>query len=161
MPKPNFKYKKKEKSGSNLLGIIFVIVLVAVGAAIFYVTATRSQVDTGDIELPKYAYTNDRVTQAYVASKRLSTVFEYMPCYCGCGTSGRPMPHKTLHDCFIDPSGDWNQHGAGCSTCVDIATTVWSKLRDGSQPYDIRQMIDQEYSNGNYPPSTPTPMPPR
>lgn len=160
MPKPNFKPKKKENSGSNLFGIIFVIALVAVGAAIFYVTATRSPVDA-DVDLPKYAYTNDQVTQAYVASKKISTVFQYMPCYCGCGTSGHPVPHNSLYACFIDPSGDWNQHAAGCSTCVDIATTVWAKLRDGSQPYDIRQMIDQAYANGNYPPSTPTPMPPK
>ncbi|MCL4436517.1 MAG: PCYCGC domain-containing protein [Thaumarchaeota archaeon] len=161
MPKPNFKTKKKEKNSSNLLGIIFVIAIVAVGAAIFYVTATRNQVNTGGIELPKYAYTTDQVTQAYVASKQLTNVFKYMPCYCGCGTTGHPVPHNNLHDCFIQPNGDWNQHAAGCSTCVDIATTVWSKLRDKSTPYDIRQMIDREYSNGNYPPSTPTPMPPQ
>jgi hypothetical protein len=131
MPKHNFKPKKREKS-SNILGIIFLVVVVGVGAAIFYVTATRSQVDTGSITLPQYVYTNDQVTQAYVASKQMANVFQYMPCYCGCGLTGTPAPHRNLRD-YYNANGEWNQHAAGCSTCVDIATTVWSNLRAGHQ----------------------------
>ncbi len=159
MPKPHFKPKKKEKT-SNTLAIIFLVIVIAIGGAIFYVTSTRGHTDDRGIDLPPYAYMNDQVTQAYVASVEMSDMFQYMPCYCGCYAMAHPVAHNSLRDCFHDEKGEWNQHAAECSTCVDIAMIVWTQLNEGKPPIDVRNLIDKQYANGNYPPSTPTPMPP-
>jgi hypothetical protein len=155
MPKPNFKSRKKE-GGNNKLAIIFLTGIIVIGGLIFYVTAMKSHTDTGDLNLPSYAYTTDQVTQAYVASVKMSDVFHYMPCYCGCSA----MDHMNLRDCFRYENGEWDQHAAGCDTCVNIALTVWAQINEGKSPIDVRNTIDNQYSNGDYQPSTPTPMPP-
>ena len=128
MPKHNFKPKKKEKSSGNTFAIIFLVVIVAAGGGIFYMTATKSHADTGNMNLPSYAYTTDQVTQAYVASAKMSDLFQYMPCYCGCAAMAHPVPHKNLRDCFHDENGVWNQHAAGCSTCDDISIILIAML---------------------------------
>lgn len=159
MPKHNFKSKKKEGKSGNTFAIIFLVVIVAIGGGIFYMTATRERPDS-NMDLPPYAYTTDTVTQAYAASSQMSDMFEYMPCYCGCSAMAHPVPHNSLRDCFHDEDGVWNQHAAECSTCVDIAMIVWTQLNEGKRPIDVRNAIDKQYSNGNYPPPTPTPLPP-
>ena len=154
------KNKKKEK-GNTALGVVFLVVIVGVGALAIWVATSRANVDTGGIELPNYAYRTTAVTESYIAAVRLQTLFEYIPCYCGCvDMSHLPYDHRHLRDCFYDDAGQFTQHAAGCGTCIDEATTVWSMVRDDAQPIDIRNTIDNRYSNGNYPPPTNTPMPP-
>ncbi len=159
MPKPNFKSKKKEGKSGTTFAIIFLVVIVAIGGGIFYATAMRPHPDN-NMNLPSYAYTTDQVTQAYSASVKMSDLFQYMPCYCGCAAMAHPVAHKNLRDCFHDENGVWNEHAAGCSTCDDIAIIVWTQINEGKSPIEVRNMIDKQYSNGNYPPPTPTPMPP-
>jgi hypothetical protein len=160
MPKRRFKLKKKETSGTTI-GIIFLVAIVAVGGLIFYYAASRNEPNTGGIELPNYAYRTAAVTQGYVASVELKNLFEYMPCYCGCADmSHLAYNHRHLRDCFYDDAGEFSQHAAGCSTCIDIATMVWSMVNNGATPIDIRNMIDNQYSAADYPPPTNTPLPP-
>ena len=126
-------------------------------------TTSTNQIVSGNgggVKLPSYANQNDRITQAYLASVKMKELFEYMPCYCGCSAMAHPVAHNNLRDCFHDENGVWNQHAAECSTCVDIAMIVWTQLNEGKRPIDVRNLIDKQYSNGNYPPPTPTPMPP-
>jgi hypothetical protein len=42
-----------------------------------------------------------------------------LPCYCGCGTFS--PPHTDLSACFQRPSGQIDNHAAGCATCQDEA----------------------------------------
>ena len=139
-----------------MVGIIFIVVLVAAGGFALWATYSQGTVDTGEIELPNYAYRTTAVTQAYVAAVDQPLLFEYIPCYCGCGMSA---DHQYLRDCFYDDNGQYSQHGANCNTCVDIANTSWSMYKDGSSILDIRNYIDNKYSAGDYPESTKTPMP--
>jgi hypothetical protein len=152
---------KRDEGGNKTIGIIFFVILIGIGSlAVWYATA-RSTVDTGGIDLPNYAYRTSAVTQSYVAAVSEQVLFEYMPCYCGCvDMSHLSYNHRHLRDCFYDDSGKFSEHAAGCGTCIDIATTIWSMLSQGSSPTEIRNAIDSSYSGGNYPPPTDTPMPP-
>lgn len=156
----SIRHKKKEKS-NTALGIIFLVVIVGVGGSVFWITTSRGDVDTGGIDLPNYAYRTTAVTQAYIASVKLQTIFEYIPCYCGCVDMAHlPYDHRHLRDCFYDDLRQFTQHAAGCGTCIEEATLVWRMFRDNASPMEIRNAIDNRYSTGNYPPPTNTPLPP-
>ncbi len=80
------------------------------------------------------------------------TVFEKVPCYCGCG---RAIGHQNLYDCFVLPSGSFSDHASGCTVCQDEATDVLRLSAAGESPRAIRAWIDNEYAR--YGPPTDTP----
>ena len=155
-PKKSLKHRKRE-TGNKGIGIAFFVVLVAASGFALWATSSQGNVDTGGIDLPNYAYRTTSVTQAYVASVDQPQLFEYIPCYCGCGMSA---DHRYLRDCFYDDYGQFSQHGANCNICIDIATTSWSMYREGASLLEIRNTIDNKYATGDFPPPTKTLMPP-
>lgn len=149
-------FKKKEDQGNKLIGIGFVVVIAAVSVFVLWSATTVGNNDNkGGIDLPNYALRTTAVTQGYVAAVELPSLFEYVPCYCGCGGVG----HMYLRDCFYDDLGEFDQHAAGCSTCIDEALTIWNMNKQGSSLLQIRNFIDDKYTALGYQP-TNTPMPP-
>jgi len=99
MPKIYRKKYLKHKKGkeSNITIFILVAVLIVGGGLIFITASSRSSVNTGGIQLPAYAYRSPEITQAFVAAVSIPQIFEYIPCYCGCGyMTHLPYLHKHL-----------------------------------------------------------------
>lgn len=154
------KYRKKD-TGNKFIGIVFVGVIIAVSAFAVWMFSAQGDENTSGIDLPSYAYRTNAITQSYMGSVMQQTLFEYIPCYCGCADMDHlAYNHRHLRDCFYDDSGEFTQHAAGCNTCIDIGTTIYSMYKEGSSLLEMRNAIDTKYAVGNYPPPTPTPMPP-
>ncbi|MCM3712641.1 PCYCGC domain-containing protein [Alkalihalobacillus oceani] len=87
-------------------------------------------------------------------------VLEQMPCYCGCGESAG---HRSSYDCFIyehqeDGGLVWDDHGARCGVCLEIAHFSMELYDGGASLSEIRQFVDERYEEGFAKP-TPTPQP--
>ncbi|WP_404442219.1 PCYCGC domain-containing protein [Sutcliffiella horikoshii] len=110
-------------------------------------------------ELPSFLKDKPEDMQLiYSAAAQHKEVLEYIPCYCGCGTSAG---HKSSYNCFVyenneDGSLVWDDHGTRCGVCLEIAATSVMEYSKGKSVEEIRYMIDQAYKEGY---STPTPTP--
>jgi hypothetical protein len=114
--------------------------------------------------LPRVSYQPARpmatVQQVYEFAARHPEVLQYVPCYCGCERVG----HKGNHECFVKSraaSGRvtaWDEHGIGCTVCLDVGRDAMTLFNSGAKPAQIRAAIDQKYAS-HFPSSTPTPRP--
>lgn len=111
-------------------------------------------------ELPAFlAAAAPRVRDAYRFALANPAALKTVPCYCGCGGMG----HDSNLACFVQQNGDqtgdvaFDQHGAGCGICVDIAQDVMRMTADGQRPSVIRMYVDAAY--GHVAPGTDTPLP--
>lgn len=96
------------------------------------------------------------VSDAYRFAVANPDVLKNVPCYCGCGAVG----HTSNYSCFVQEvksSGEivFGRHALGCSLCVDIAQNVMYLTQEGKTPQEIREQIDQTYSQ--YGPSNMAP----
>lgn len=87
------------------------------------------------------------VQEAYQFASINPDIMQNIPCYCGCGDIG----HASNYDCYVsdvDASGNitFDNHGLGCSICVDITQDVMRLLREGKSPQEARVYIDATYS---------------
>ncbi|WP_404346543.1 PCYCGC domain-containing protein [Sutcliffiella horikoshii] len=94
----------------------------------------------------------------YSAAAQHKEVLEFIPCYCGCGTSAG---HKSSYNCFVHEANEdgslvWDDHGTRCGVCLEIAATSVMEYSKGKSVEEIRHMIDEAYKEGY---STPTPTP--
>jgi hypothetical protein len=89
-------------------------------------------------------------------------VASFIPCYCGCGSSG----HQDNADCFVrqrDAQGrvtEWEPHGAACAVCIDIAVQSMKMRNSGASISAIRQQVQNDYRPRFPTTETPTPAPP-
>lgn len=123
-------------------------------------------------DLPAFlAAAAPRVREAYRFALSNPGALKIVPCYCGCGGMG----HDSNLACFVQQDGDqtgdqtgdqnasqgaapvFDQHGAGCGICVDIAQDVMRLSADGQRPSVIRMYVDAAY--GHIAPGTDTPLP--
>ncbi len=99
-----------------------------------------------------------RGAYAFIANN--PNIAEYIPCFCGCETSG----HSANADCFVESRNadgsvrEWDTHGMACIICVDIAHQSQQLHASGASVRDIRTAVEAQYSNS--PRQTPTPAPP-
>jgi hypothetical protein len=91
-----------------------------------------------------------RIQEAYQFAKANPEALEHIPCYCGCSSLG----HKNNLECYIAPSGDYDQHAAFCGVCIDITQDVMQMTREGKALAEMRTFIDTKYSK--YGPGTDT-----
>lgn len=94
-----------------------------------------------------------RVREAYQFAAANPEALKNVPCYCGCGAIG----HTSNFSCYIkdtksDGSIVFDEHGLGCSLCVDIAQDVMRLTRAGKSPVEVRQTIIADY--GKFGPPT-------
>jgi hypothetical protein len=112
---------------------------------------------------PDYVFQNPQAPEAYAIATETGEVLQYIPCYCGCGNE--PFNHISVQDCFINPSKSnadqvvYSNHGAGCSTCINIVLEAKHGIQAGHSLDEIRQKIDEKYSELGVDP-TPAPYPP-
>ncbi|MDP4551740.1 PCYCGC motif-containing (lipo)protein [Alkalihalobacillus macyae] len=99
------------------------------------------------------------VETIYAEVAQHKDLLEHIPCYCGCGESAG---HTSSYDCFINAEDNngitWDDHGAKCGVCMDIAAQSISWLNEGQSVKEIRERIDEAYKEG-YGTPTPTPIP--
>lgn len=132
------------------VGAIAAVLLA--GTAYALLTAP-SPMDDG---MPAFAHRTPDIHAAYTfASSDAGQALQWMPCYCGCGTS---QGHTDNRACFVKGDGTgFDEHGSMCSTCVDIALATQQGLEEGKSLMEIRHSVDEKYVG--YPPMD-TPMPP-
>jgi hypothetical protein len=102
----------------------------------------------------------DVVTAAYRTAAENTDLLDYIPCYCGCGTSAG---HRSNKNCFIaevkaDGSVVWDDHGTRCGVCMEIVLRSAQMKSEGKSVKEIRAAIDTAYGTG-YAAATKTPMP--
>ncbi|MBY0492893.1 MAG: PCYCGC domain-containing protein [Cyanobacteria bacterium] len=104
----------------------------------------------------------DVVRATYDFAAQHPEILKYVPCYCGCGEQG----HKANESCFVarrDPKGNvlqWDEHGFGCTICVDVARESMQLYNSGADVNSIRAAIEKRWAPGNAAGRTPTPAPP-
>jgi hypothetical protein len=132
-------------------------------------TSHQSHAPNGDLQeltasvdqLPSFLNNLDpRITEVYKIAGANRDLLKSIPCYCGCGESAG---HQHNGNCFIkeekaDGSIVWDDHGTRCGVCMEIAVVASKLKQEGKSVKEIRQFIDQAYSQG-YAKPTPTPMP--
>lgn len=92
------------------------------------------------------------VQEAYQFAVANPKALQNVGCYCGCGPAG----HTSNYSCYVSEetsAGEivfdqivFDQHALGCSICVDITQDVMKMTAAGKTPEEIRQSIDQTYS---------------
>lgn len=97
------------------------------------------------IAFPSWVTSSSRTREAYEAAYARLDLMATLPCYCGCGAF-KP-PHADLRACFRRPSGQIEQHAAGCSTCQDesLDATRWDS--EGVPWPEIHARIVAAYSD--------------
>ncbi|MGG3800965.1 PCYCGC motif-containing (lipo)protein [Metabacillus fastidiosus] len=96
----------------------------------------------------------------YAAVAHNGELLQYIPCYCGCGST---VGHKNNDHCFIKERKEdgkiiWDDHGTKCEVCLNIAAAAIVDYQKGKSIKEIRTEIDEQYKEGFAEP-TPTPMP--
>lgn len=102
----------------------------------------------------------DVTRMAYEFAAKHPDVIKYVPCYCGCERSG----HGSNESCFVrartaNGGVTWDEHGWGCTICIDVAVEAARMYSGGADVAAIRTAIDRKYAS-RFPTSTPTPKPP-
>lgn len=114
-------------------------------------------------DMPSFlAGESEYVKLSYAAAAKLKDTLRYIPCYCGCGESAG---HRSSLNCFIagvreDGRVVWDDHGARCGVCQQIALQSAKLKSEGSSDSDIRRFVDETYKEG-YAKPTDTPLPPK
>ena len=104
----------------------------------------------------------DVVRATYDFAAQHPEILNYIPCYCGCGSVG----HKANESCFVakrDAKGNvlaWDEHGFGCTICIDVARESMQLYNSGADVNAIRAAIERRWAPGNAAGRTPTPPPP-
>jgi len=119
------------------------LVLVAVGPARLLADRPASPVGGGR-PFPDWAYTMPRGGQGYTAAFARPDVLATLPCFCGCDSFDQP--HASLRECFIQPSGEIDTHGAFCETCQEEAIDAVAWAEAGVEPDEIHARIVAAYS---------------
>jgi len=96
--------------------------------------------------LPNFEFISDNARMGYIRAQLYPDLFEHLGCYCGCALPAATIPHRSLKDCFLKPSGGWESHGSACGVCGDIAAAAQEGLDAGLSHVQIRQAIDAEFA---------------
>lgn len=103
--------------------------------------------------LPAFAYTSAISLESYRLAVREAEFLSKLPCYCGCVDVG----HASLKECFIKPDGRFEEHGAGCDLCGQIALDAAALKAQGLSLREIRTRLEAKYLEYGKPTDTPWP----
>ncbi len=138
--------------GILIFGLAFVLLTTLAG--INYFSVNKKQVG----ELPQYALRTPKVQAAYEYALEDQDLLKHIPCYCNCHRLG----HQHVGECFvkdIKESGEvvFDNHGSNCGTCYNIVLESKSLKEQGKIVQEIREYIDNKYSQYGQPTFTPKP----
>ncbi|OLO36444.1 hypothetical protein BTR23_15370 [Alkalihalophilus pseudofirmus] len=112
-------------------------------------------------ELPTFLeHYHTNIMDIYERVPHYQDLLEHIPCYCGCSDY---VAHRHTYDCFVhehfeNGNVQWDDHGAKCGVCLEIAYYSMKFYDEGASPLEIRNIIDEMYKDG-FPEPTNTPMP--
>ncbi|MEE8168715.1 MAG: PCYCGC motif-containing (lipo)protein [Candidatus Hydrothermarchaeales archaeon] len=154
-----FKTLKSNKVGLVLIGLFLFSSLayafLSGGSPSFRKKTVESPQST-PVNLPSYAYTNEKILDGYTKAVEIQDILQWIPCYCGCGGHSN---HKSVKNCFIKEDGSFDEHASQCEMCLDIAISSYRWWTEGVPLKEIRERIDRAY--GEYQEATPTPQLPK
>lgn len=109
---------------------------------------------------PAFVGTTPAVEEAYAFALQHPEIVQWMPCYCGCAA----MDHGSNLACYfrhgqVGKDATFDEHASYCDICVDITLATKQLHAQGVSLRQIRQIIDQRYSDSGAP-GTPTSLPP-
>lgn len=111
--------------------------------------------NAADIQFPEFVYRSEEALNGYKIAAVNQDVMQNVPCYCGCVRDTEN--YQNLKDCFYNRNtGDFNEHAAGCTTCLDEAKDIGQWKQEGQSIKDIRQRIDDKYAERGEPTHTPS-----
>lgn len=153
--KPGMKWKK---SGDGRTWAIPIILLAAALAILLLAGcgSQSSQDTTVNANFPEFVYRSEQSLEGYKIAVAYPETLKFVPCYCGCQQDAQK--YQNLQDCFIDrQTGDYDEHAAGCTTCLDEAMDIGQWEHEGLSTREIRDRIDVKYSERGEPTDTPMP----
>ena len=103
-----------------------------------------------------------QVKDAYLYAATRPDILQYIPCYCGCGSSSHDGGHSDNERCYVVERGadGWmilEPHGSQCGVCVGITLDTKAMIGRGMPLRDVRAQIDRKWSAAG--PGTPTKVP--
>jgi hypothetical protein len=111
---------------------------------------------SNDPAFPEFVYRSEDSLAGYRIAAANQPVFDRVPCYCGCKSD--PEKYRSLKDCFYNrQTGEFDEHAAGCTTCLDEAKDIGQWLGEGKSAKEIRAQIDAKYAERGEPTDTPMP----
>lgn len=131
--------------------LIVVLVLGVLGFGVFAIVSNKV---SGLDKLPEEAQRNEMVKEAYLFARDNKELLEKIPCFCGCVNMG----HRHNRDCYIDDNNEYVEHGALCGGCLEVTLDVKKLLEEGKNDREIREFIDEKYSNREMSDPTLTPF---
>lgn len=133
----------------GLLAGIAGLGIFSTGAGVAFTRAAdrwdRAHEARASMTFPSWVTRTPRIQEAYEAAYARLDLMATLPCYCGCG-SFYP-PHADLGACFRRPSGQIEQHAAGCTTCQDEALDAARWDQEGVPWSEIHARIVTAYSD--------------
>ncbi len=145
--------------------VIPLLLVVALGAGIPLLLqgnggSSGSTGTTDTSSLPgwlKAATGNVKTAYAYAVDK--GDMLQYIPCFCGCGAHSG---HLSNYNCFLASKPTltpvYDEHGANCDMCVQIALDAKRMLAEGKSLKQVREYVVSQY--GGLGPGTNTPPAP-
>lgn len=139
-----------------------VIVVLGVGVSAIQRGGNSSPAAPQGIAFPAYVRQSPSdIKAAYAYAVEHPDMLQYIPCFCGCV---QHAGHTSVHDCFVqkrhiqDGIVVFDDHGAGCQMCADIALDAKRLIAQGKSLQEARSYVEAKYSSIG--PSTNTPPPP-
>lgn len=123
---------------------------IAIAVAALVVSCSSAG-GASDADFPAFVYNSSSSLEGYRIAKRIPEVLEQMPCYCGCGKANQ---HHNLKECFIKPTGGYDDHASGCDVCVKEAVDVDNWHRQGKSLAEVRRLLDAKYQDYGQPTDT-------
>ncbi len=146
----NINWMTKKSILASLLAV------AALVAALLLQGCGDSNAGADDPAFPEFVFRSEDSLVGYRIAAQNQPVFDRVPCYCGCKQDAEK--YRSLKDCFYDrKTGDFDEHAAGCTTCLDEAKDIGQWLKDGMSARDIRTRIDEKYAERGEPTDTPLP----
>lgn len=96
------------------------------------------------VVLPDWATTTAISAAAYRTAVLHSGLLVALPCFCGCVSFA--SSHRSLYDCFVQPDASFENHAAGCSTCLDEALAARRWAASGLAVSETRRRIIDAFS---------------
>ncbi|MEW6063563.1 MAG: PCYCGC motif-containing (lipo)protein [Nanoarchaeota archaeon] len=131
--------------------VILILITLVVGGIAYYFISPKT-LATG--EIPSYVTGETRAIYEWAKTAEGKALLEQIPCYCGCDYD----KHKHAGHCFWRDDGFFDDHGATCSTCLNIGKKTMEMSKERKNICEIRNEIDDFYKDLKHL-ATETPMP--